>query len=89
MEENASFIRTTLASSGSPAANGHAGIDAEAVAQTYEGLAKTYQRIADSVRERTKASGTGPEGSHGTVKSGVREVDVLESWAARGKELLG
>ncbi|ORX36876.1 hypothetical protein BD324DRAFT_627528 [Kockovaella imperatae] len=51
MEENASFIRTALSSL--PGSDKH---EAEAVANTYEGLAKVFQRVADNVRYGESAS---------------------------------
>ncbi|KAL7421777.1 hypothetical protein Q5752_003548 [Cryptotrichosporon argae] len=69
MEEIASFIASSL---GVPAAG--------SVADTYDGLARVFQRVADDVRAAEAAAATG------AVHTG--DVDALQAWAAKGQARL-
>ena len=86
MEENAAFIRTSLAK-----LQGASTQDAAAPSETYQGLAKVYQRIADDLYEHEAATGKGATVTNGARNlEGTRagEIDVLREWAKKGQAVM-
>lgn len=82
MQEVSSFIETSLSSLPSTSSE-----DAKKVADTYEGLAQVFQRIADDVRVRA-ASNEKRGAAEGDGRGTEGEFGVLLEFAEKGRTAL-
>ncbi len=78
MQEVSKFIQTALSSQPNTTPD-----EAKKVADTYEGLAQVFQRIADDVRVQA-----GRNGDVGAGKGSEGAVGVLLDFAEKGKNAL-
>lgn len=76
MEEVSAFLQSTLSSPALIKTNPSAAESARAIAQTYTGLAATFQRVADELNRIDD-----PTGYDGKREG---EVGVLRDWSEQG-----